>query len=67
MQCTKKDDYKADGRLLKVAGQPYDAHHIVELSNGGDNAWWNIHPAGFPYEHQAGIHGAGSLANEIFR
>ena len=62
-----EDVVNAEGKITRYAGQPYDAHHIIELSNGGDNAWWNMHPAGFPYEHQAGIHGAGSIANEIFR
>jgi len=46
-----EDIYSADGRLLRSAGQSYDAHHIIELSLGGDNAGWNIHPAMFPDEH----------------
>ena len=59
--------YSANGTLRKVKGQPLDAHHIIELSYGGDDIWWNIHPARFPTEHQGGIHGAGSIANEIFK
>ena len=34
---------------------------------GGEYEWWNIHPAKFPNEHQSGIHGAGSPANELFK
>ncbi len=48
------------------AGQYYDAHHIIECSYGGDNAWWNIHPARNPDIHQSGIHGVGSSASRLF-
>lgn len=54
------------GEVLKKAGQPYDAHHLIESSFGGPNAWWNLHPAAFPDEHQGEIHAANSLANKIF-
>ncbi len=33
---------------------------------GGEHEWWNIHSAKFPNEHQSGIHGTGSAANELF-
>lgn len=50
-----------------LQGKPYDAHHIIENKYGGDNEWWNIHPAKFPDEHQGGIHGAGSPSRELFK
>lgn len=61
-----KDVINKSGNVIKKAGQPYDVHHIIELSTGGPNKWWNIHPASFPDEHQGGIHAAGSFAKLIF-
>ncbi len=55
------------GKVVRKAGDKYDAHHIIENSFGGEHEWWNIHPAKFPNEHQSGIHGAGSPANELFK
>jgi len=55
------------GKVIKKAEKLFDAHHIIEISYGGDNAWWNLFPAKYPIEHQGGIHGAGSIAREIFR
>lgn len=54
------------GEVIRKAGQRYDAHHLIESSFGGPNAWWNLHPAAFPSEHQAGIHAAKGKANLIF-
>ena len=54
------------GDVVRRVGQPYDVHHIIELSTSGPNECWNIHPASFPDEHQGGIHAAGSLARLIF-
>lgn len=54
------------GEVIRKTGQRYDAHHLIESSFGGANAWWNLHPAAFPSEHQAGIHATNSLANLIF-
>lgn len=54
------------GNVIRRAGDRFDAHHIIELSTGGPNEWWNLHPAGFPDQHQGGIHAAGSIANAIF-
>lgn len=54
------------GDVIRSAGQPYDAHHIIELSTSGPNEWWNLHPARFPDEHQKGIHAIGRLARQIF-
>ena len=54
------------GEPIRRAGRHYDAHHIIEAGFNGDNAWWNIHPARYPDIHQAGIHGSGSPANQLF-
>ena len=61
-----EDVFNEAGDVLRTANQPYDAHHIIELSTGGPNEWWNLHPARFPGEHQNGIHAAGSWAKKIF-
>lgn len=58
--------YSKNGTLVRRAGQPYDAHHIIESSYGGPNQWWNMHPARFPDQHQQGIHRAGGPSNQIF-
>ena len=55
------------GKVVRKAGDKYDAHHVIENSFGGENEWWNIHPAKFPNEHQSGIHGTGSPANKLFK
>jgi RHS repeat-associated protein len=52
--------------IVRYAGQPFDAHHIIESSYGGPNKWWNIHPARFPNQHQGGIHRSGGIIREIF-
>lgn len=62
----KEDILSNSGKVLKRAGQPYDAHHVIESSFGGPNKWWNLHPAGSPMEHQAGIHRADGLARQVF-
>lgn len=61
-----KDVLNDAGEVIRTAGQRLDAHHLIESSFGGPNAWWNLHPAAFPSEHQAGIHAINSLANKIF-
>lgn len=61
-----EDQFSANGTLVRRAGQPYDAHHIIESSYAGPNEWWNMHPARFPNEHQQGIHRAGGPASQIF-
>ncbi|WP_141993217.1 T7SS effector LXG polymorphic toxin [Bacillus sp. B4EP4a] len=58
--------YDKNGRVARDIAQPYDAHHIIENNFGGPHEWWNIHPAKFPDEHQAGIHGKGSPSNKLF-
>lgn len=60
------DIVNESGEVIRKAGQRFDAHHLIESSFGGPNAWWNLHPAAFPAEHQLGIHGINSLANIIF-
>ncbi|WP_342492470.1 T7SS effector LXG polymorphic toxin [Bacillus sp. FSL M7-0003] len=55
------------GKIIRKKGDKYDAHHIIENTFGGEHEWWNMHPAKFPNEHQAGIHGKGSPANELFK
>ena len=54
------------GEVIRKAGQPFDAHHLIEVTTSGPHEWWNIHPARFPGEHQNGIHAAESLASKIF-
>lgn len=53
------------GQIIRKAGQPFDAHHIIELSTGGLNEWWNLHPVSV-LDHQNLIHGAESTARKIF-
>lgn len=60
------DVLSESGKLLRKAGNNYDAHHIIELSYGGPNVWWNMHPAAYPEEHQGGIHRKDGIANELF-
>ncbi|NTE04378.1 hypothetical protein G6M26_06125 [Agrobacterium tumefaciens] len=59
--------YDKNGEVYKEIGDEYDAHHIIEQNYGGNHEWWNMHPAKFPDEHQAGIHGANSPARQLFK
>lgn len=59
--------YSKRGEISREKGDLYDAHHIIENNYGGPHEWWNMHPAKFPNEHQAGIHGRGSPANTLFK
>lgn len=61
-----KNVYDGKGRVIRLKGQPYDAHHIVEISYGGPNVWYNLFPAKHPDEHQRGIHRENSIASQIF-
>ena len=63
----ENDVYNDAGKLIAKKGRKYDAHHIIENKYGGDNEWWNMHPARFPDQHQRGIHGAGSPSRELFK
>jgi hypothetical protein len=40
----KEDAYSASGKLLRKAGQPYDAHHIHPIALGGKNEASNLTP-----------------------
>jgi hypothetical protein len=55
-----------NGDVFREIGDPYDAHHLIENTYGGDHKWWNIHPASSPTQHQGGIHGADGLAKLLF-
>ncbi|MFV0304907.1 MAG: hypothetical protein ACK5IC_05460, partial [Moheibacter sp.] len=59
--------YDKNGEPYRKAGDKYDAHHIIENNFGGDDKWWNLHPAKSPSEHQGGIHGSGSPSRELFK
>lgn len=54
-----------NGSTLGEAGSAYQAHHIIPLELGGQNAWWNIVPAEFPGMHQFGLHGTGSVLSML--
>ena len=55
------------GNEYKSVGDPFDAHHLIENSYDGDAEWWNIFPASFPNEHQAGIHRKDGPASVLFK
>ena len=57
-----EDVYSSAGEVIRQAGQRFDAHHLIESSFGGPNAWWNLHPASC-LEHMS-IHKG--LAKTIF-
>ncbi len=59
--------YSKNGKLLRDAGDPYDAHHIIENCYNGEHEWWNITPARFSDQHQGGIHRGGSPARRLFQ
>ena len=61
----KENMVSKKGNNLDKIGKPFDAHEIVPNSHGGPLEWWNITPARFPDQHQAGIHGADSVLNKI--
>ena len=61
-----KEDVYVNGKVYRMKGQYYDAHHVVEISFDGPNEWYNLFPAASPYEHQYGIHDDYSVATEIF-
>jgi len=61
-----KENVYVNGKIWRTKGQYYDAHHIIEISFGGPNVWYNLFPAASPYEHQYGIHDDFSVGTEIF-
>ncbi len=60
------DVYKKNGTGIKFyKGQKVSAHHIIELSHGGSNKWWNLHPS--HVDIHSDIHRTDSNAHYIFR
>jgi predicted ribonuclease toxin of YeeF-YezG toxin-antitoxin module len=62
----EEDVYSDSGKLIRKAGQPYDAHHIQPLSMGGKNTADNITPlhAQDHYDRQ-GVHSFGSAYSKL--
>ena len=60
----EEDVLNEAGKIIRKKGDLYDAHHLIEISFDGPNAWWNLYPASFD-EHQA-LHGADSIAKKLF-
>ena len=61
----QKDICNKAGNVVRRKGAFYDMHHILELSYGGPNEWYNMLPVRWP-DHQKSIHGLGSQASQIF-
>jgi hypothetical protein len=51
--------------IEQLVPKNYEAHHIIQVSHGGPNKWWNIHPA-LRKEHMDIHWGEGSTAKQIF-
>ena len=62
-----KPIYSKRGEVVRQRGALYDFHHIIPVSYGGNNEWWNGVPAKFPKEHQQGIHRKNGPADKLFR
>ena len=58
--------YSKSGKVVRQVGDRFDLHHILECSWGGDNVWWNSHPARHPDEHNQQIHRKNGFADKIF-
>jgi hypothetical protein len=52
----EKDLVNAEGKVLRKAGDPFDAHHVIENIYGEPHKWWNRPPGRFPDQHQGGLH-----------
>ena len=63
---TYEENVYVNGKIWRIKGQYYDAHHIIEVSFGGPNVWYNLFPAASPDEHPYGIHDDYSVCTEIF-
>ena len=63
---TYEDNVYVNKKIWRFKGQYYDAHHIIEVSFGGPNVWYNLFPAASPNEHPYGIHDDYSVCTEIF-
>jgi predicted ribonuclease toxin of YeeF-YezG toxin-antitoxin module len=53
------------GKIARLKGGRYDAHHLVECSWNGSAEWYNMHPAKHPDEHQWSIHRKGGYCDRI--
>lgn len=64
----KEDVYNKNGKLIRRAGERYDAHHKHPLSLGGTNTVDNITPlrADVHYDHQ-GVHAKGSAYDNMHK
>ena len=58
-----EEDVMIKGKNAK--GTALDVHHIIPVSHGGPNEWWNVHPAHALEEHPK-IHGTGSTFRQMF-
>jgi len=54
------------GKIIRMKGQKYDAHHIIPCSYGGNNEWWNMIDLKHPSEHQDYIHRKGGAYDKMF-
>ena len=54
---------KGGKKLIEDAN--YHAHHIIPVSHGGPNEWWNIYPA-LPVDHSTIHHGKDAVFKNIF-
>jgi predicted ribonuclease toxin of YeeF-YezG toxin-antitoxin module len=61
-----QDLVNAEGKVLRKAGDPFDAHHVIENIYGGPHEWWNLTPARFPDQHQGGLH-LEAIMDTLFR
>jgi hypothetical protein len=57
--------YNNDGKVIRRAGNLYDAHEIILNSWGSPHEWWNLTPVPHP-EHQREVHGKNSPCSKIF-
>ena len=46
---------------------PHQFHHIIPQQVGGPHKWWNGHPLSRGEHHQGGVHGAGSVLNQMLK
>ena len=61
----EEDIINKAGKIIRKKGDRYDAHHLIEISFGGPNAWWNLHPASIE-EHNNLHHAVDSIAKQLF-
>ena len=62
---TYKREIEENGKMVMREFR-YQVHHIIPLKVGGPpTAWWNVHPARFPDQHQGGLHRSDGPLNEL--